>query len=144
MRFSNISAGSLTSWLLIFLLHFFMFLVFLTTQNLPDLISLYSFCFLRSLRIYLIYFLRITFLALNCLTCSLRDFRSSPRFFFSSHVTAGPLLTKFLVGLRLSPTFHVRPLLFLPIVNLGSCDLISSGYGNFQYYINYEILFIKY
>ena len=39
-RFSKTSAGSLTSWLFIFLFHFFMLLVFLITSNFPDLISL--------------------------------------------------------------------------------------------------------
>lgn len=124
-RFSNIYAGSFTSWLLIFLLHFFIFLVFFTTSNLPDRISFSSFCFFLSFLAYLISFLFVIFRSLNSRTWLLSCFNSSALRFFSSHVTLGPLLTKLLVGLRLMPSFQVRLLLFMPTVYFLSCDLIS-------------------
>jgi hypothetical protein len=128
---SNTSAGNLTSWLLIFLLHFFMFLVFLMTSNLPDLISLYYLCFFFCLRSSLISFLLTIFLALNYFICERRVFNSSAFCCFYSQVNTGPRLTKALVGLRFTPTFHVLLLLFMPMVNFSSLDLISSGSGNF-------------
>lgn len=124
-RFSKISAGSLTSWLLIFLLHFFMFLVFLTTSNLPALTSFNSFCFLRSFLASLISFLLAIFFSLNSRTWFLSYFSSSALFFFSSQVILGPLLTVLFVGLRLTPSFQVRLLLFMPTVNFLSWDLMS-------------------
>ena len=132
MMLSKTSAGSLTSWSLIFLLHFFMFLVFLITSNLPDLISLYIFCFFFCFRISFNYFLLAIFFSLNSRSCSRRIFLSSPFFFFSYHVCAGPLLRVVFVGLCRPPIFQERPLLFIPAVNLVSFDLRSSGSGNFS------------
>lgn len=101
-----------------------MFLVFLMTSNLPDFISFSSFCFFRYLRNSRNSLRLSTFFALKARTWSRSCFSSSPRFFFSSHVTAGPLLTVLLVGLRFTPCFQLRRLLFCPRVNLGSWDLI--------------------
>jgi hypothetical protein len=130
MMDSKTSAGSLMSCCFIFLDHFLMFLGFLITSNLPDLISLYSFCLFLILRSSFISRLFSIFFSFITRISFFSDFISSLFFFFSSQLSLLPRLPKFLVGILFTPVFQGRPLLLAPMMWAWSLDLIYYGCGN--------------